>query len=116
LNLDTTWYRTGPDFPWGTITWLGGDLDVDDPRLRANYFSQSLHHFPVGYHPWHTSDLATKAYPCKRNQEHKQEQEDRNQNYVDHEVEFHKPMNDDTVRLHIWSKQKAHPNVVATAE
>ena len=39
------------------------------------------------------SDLAMKAYPCKRNQEDKQEQVDRNQNCVDHEMEFYKPMN-----------------------
>jgi hypothetical protein len=39
-----------------------------------------------------------KAYPCKRNQEHKQEQEERNQNCIDHEVGSHKQMNDDTVR------------------
>jgi hypothetical protein len=29
---------------------------------------------------------STKAYPYKRNQEHKQEQEERNQNYIDHEL------------------------------
>jgi hypothetical protein len=57
--------------------------------------------------PWHTSDLITKAYPCKCNQEHKQEQEERNQNCIDHEVGFHKPMNDDTVRWQIWSKQNS---------
>jgi hypothetical protein len=68
------------------ITWLGGDLDVDDPRLRANGSSQSLHHYSVGYHPWHTSDLATKAYTYKRNQEHKQEQVECNQNCVDYEL------------------------------
>ena len=34
-----------------------------------------------------------KAYPCKRNQEHKQEHEVRNQNCIDHEVGSHKPMN-----------------------
>jgi hypothetical protein len=44
------------------------------------------------------SDLTTKAYPCKRNTEHKQEQEEHNQNYVDHEVGLHKPMNDDTIQ------------------
>jgi hypothetical protein len=32
------------------------------------------------------SDLAMKAYPCKRNQEHKQEQEKHNENYIDYEV------------------------------
>jgi hypothetical protein len=39
-----------------------------------------------------------KAYPGKRNQEHKQEQKERNQNCIDHEVGSHKPMNDDIVR------------------
>jgi hypothetical protein len=34
------------------------------------------------------------AYPCKRNQEHKQEQEEHNQNYVDYVLGSHKPMND----------------------
>jgi hypothetical protein len=33
-----------------------------------------------------------KAYPCKRNQEHKQEQEECNQNCVDYEMGSHKPM------------------------
>jgi hypothetical protein len=44
------------------------------------------------------SDLAMKAYPCKHNQEHKQEQVECNQNCDDYEVWFHKPMNGDTVR------------------
>jgi hypothetical protein len=74
---------------------LGGDLDVDNPRLQANDSSQSLHHCSIGYHPLHKSDLATKAYPCKRNQEHKQEQVEHNQNYVDYEFGSHKPMNDE---------------------
>jgi hypothetical protein len=56
----------------------------------------------VGYHPFHTNDLATKAYPCTGNQEHKQEQET---NILDYEVESHKPMNGDTVRWQIESKQ-----------
>jgi hypothetical protein len=97
-----------PDLPWGRITWLGGDLDVDDQRLRANESSQSLHHYSVGYHSWHTSDLATKAYPCKHNEEHKQE---RNQNCVDYKVGSHKPMDVDTVRWQLWSKQNQNPNV-----
>jgi hypothetical protein len=41
------------------------------------------------------SDLATKTYPCKRNQEHKQEQVEHNQNCVDYELGSHKPMNDE---------------------
>jgi hypothetical protein len=53
-----------------------------------------------------------KAYPCKRNQEHKQEQIEHNQNCIDHEVGSHKPMNDDIVRWHIWSKQNPNPNVM----
>jgi hypothetical protein len=55
-------------------------------------------HCSVGYHPCHMSDLAKKAYPCKRNQEHKQEQEEHNQSCVDYELESHKLMSDDTVR------------------
>jgi hypothetical protein len=39
-----------------------------------------------------------KAYPYKRNQEHKQEQEECNQNFVDYELGYHKSMNDDPVR------------------
>jgi hypothetical protein len=61
------------------------------------------------------SDLTMKAYPCKHNQEHKQEQEKHNENYIDYEVGSHKPMNDDIVRWHIWSKQNSNPNVAATA-
>jgi hypothetical protein len=77
---------------------LGGDLDVDDPRLRANGSSQSLHRCYVGYHPCHTSDLTKKAYPCKLNQENNQEQEEHNQNFIDYDVVSHKPMNGDIVR------------------
>jgi hypothetical protein len=44
------------------------------------------------------SDLAMNAYPCKLNQEHKQEEKEYYQNCIDHEVGSHKPMNDDTVR------------------
>jgi hypothetical protein len=56
-----------------------------------------------------------KDYPCKLNQEHKQEHEEYNQNCIDHEVGSHKPMNDDTVRWRIWSKQNPDPNMVAAA-
>ena len=80
------------------ITWLGEDFDVDDPRLRANESSQSLHHYSVGYHPWHTSDLATKAYPYKRNQEHKQEHEECNQNYFDHDAMLVQEKQDEQTR------------------
>jgi hypothetical protein len=54
------------------------------------------------------NDLATKAYPCKRNQEHKQEQE-MHSNRPDYKVESHKPMNGDTVRWQIESKQNPKP-------
>jgi hypothetical protein len=60
-------------------------------------------------------DLATKAYPYKCNQEHEHEQIERNQNWIDHEVGSHKPMNNDTVRWQIWSKQNSNPNVVVDA-
>jgi hypothetical protein len=43
------------------------------------------------------SYLTTKAYPSKRNQEHKQEQEECNQNCVYYELGSHKPMNGNTV-------------------
>jgi hypothetical protein len=39
-----------------------------------------------------------KAYLCKHNQEHKQEHEEHNQNNVDQEVGFYKPMNGDIVQ------------------
>jgi hypothetical protein len=65
--------RLSPDHPRGTVNLIGGELDVDDPRLRTNRTLQSLHHCSIGYHLCHTNDLAIMAYPCKRNQEHKQE-------------------------------------------
>jgi hypothetical protein len=40
-----------------------------------------------------------KAYPCKRNQEHKQVHVEHNQNIVDYELGSHKPMNDYIVYL-----------------
>jgi hypothetical protein len=65
--------RLSPDLPRGTVNLIGGELDVDDLRLRTNRTSRSLHYCSVGYHPCHTNDFTTKVYPCKRNQEHKQE-------------------------------------------
>jgi hypothetical protein len=86
--------RLNPDLPRGTVNLIGGELDIDDPRLRTNRTPQSLHHCSIGYHPCHINDLTTKAYPCKRNQKHKQEQEMQS-NRLDSEVESHKPMNGD---------------------
>jgi hypothetical protein len=43
--------RMNPDLPRGTVNLIGGELDVDDPRLRTNRTSQSVHHCSVGYHP-----------------------------------------------------------------
>jgi hypothetical protein len=65
--------KMSPDLLRGTINLIGGELDVDERRLRTIGTSQSLHHCSVGYHPCHTDDLATKTSPYKRNQEHKQE-------------------------------------------
>jgi hypothetical protein len=65
--------RLSPDLSRGTVNLIGGELDVDDPRLRTIRTPQSLHHCFVGYHPCHMNDLSMKAYPCKHNQEHKQE-------------------------------------------
>jgi hypothetical protein len=89
--------RLNPDLPRGTVNLIGGELDVDDPRLRMNRIPQSLRHCSVGYHPCHTNDLATKAYPCKHNQEHKQEQEMQS-NRLDYKVKSHKLKNGDTVQ------------------
>jgi hypothetical protein len=94
-----------PDLPRGMVNLIGGELNVDDPRLRTNRTLQLLHHCSVGYHPCHTNNLAMKACPCKRNQEYKQEQEMQS-NRLDYEVESHKPMNSDTVRWQIKSKQQ----------
>jgi hypothetical protein len=85
-----------PDLPRGTVNLIGGELDVDEPRLRMNRTSQSLHHCSVGYHSCHTNDLAMKAYPCKPNQEHKQGQEMQS-NKHDYEMGPHKPTNDNTI-------------------
>jgi hypothetical protein len=98
------------DLPWDRIAWLGGDLNVDDSRFWANGSSQTLQDCSVVYHPWHTSDFAGKAYPCKHNQEHKQEQEECNQDYVDYELGSHKLMNNNIVRWHIWYKKT--PNLI----
>jgi hypothetical protein len=86
-----------PDLSRGTVNSIGGELNVDEPRLRMNRTSQSLHHCSVGYHSSHTDDLAMMAYPCKRNQEHKQEQEMQS-NKLDYEMGSHKPMNGDPIR------------------
>jgi hypothetical protein len=61
------------------------------------------------------NDLTMKAYPYKRNQEHKQEQE-RQSNRLDYKVESHKPMNGDTVRGQIESKQNPNPKVAMATE
>jgi hypothetical protein len=53
-----------PDLSRGTINLIGGELDVDEPRLRMNKPSQSLHHCSVGYHPCHTDDLTMKLIPA----------------------------------------------------
>jgi hypothetical protein len=78
VHVVTEWSETNrrlsPDLSKDMVNLIGGELDVDDPRLQTNRTSQSLHHCSVGYHLCHMNDLAMKAYPCKRNQEHKQEQ------------------------------------------
>jgi hypothetical protein len=94
---------------------LDGDLDVDDPRLWANGSAQSLHHGFIGYHPLHTSDLTTKAYPYKRNQEHKQEQIKHNKKCVDYDLESHKPMNNELFNDRYDLSKIPNPNVGADA-
>jgi hypothetical protein len=78
------------------VNLIGGQLDVDELKLRTIGTSQSLHHCSIGYHPCHTEDLTMKAYPCKRNQEHKQKQEMQS-NKIGYEMGSHKPLNSDTV-------------------
>jgi putative ribosome biogenesis GTPase RsgA len=56
-----------------------------------------------------------KAYPCKRNQEHKQQQ-GMQSNRFDYEMKSHKPMNGDTVWWQIESKQNPNPKVVMATE
>jgi hypothetical protein len=55
-----------------------------------------------------------KVYPCKHNQEHKQEQEMQS-NKLGYEMGSHKPMNGDTVWWQIESKQNT-PNMVMATE
>jgi plastocyanin len=61
------------------------------------------------------SDFTTKAYPCKRNQEHKQEQEIQS-NRLDYEMGSHKSMNGDTVLWQNESKQNPNPKVATATE
>ena len=60
---------------WITLV-VGGARHTDpasDPKTRIQ---QSLHHNSSGYQLCHNPvDLAKKANPCKRNEEHKQELE-----------------------------------------
>jgi hypothetical protein len=102
--------RLSPHLPRGTVNLIGGELDIDDPRLRTNRTPQSLHHCSVGYHLCHANDLTAKAYPCKRNQEHKQEQEMQS-NRLDYEMGSHKPMNGDTVWWQNESKKNPNPKM-----
>jgi hypothetical protein len=59
------------------VSWLVEILMLMKKALnKMNEPLQTLHHGSVGYQSVHTwIDLAKKAYPCKRNREHKQEQE-----------------------------------------
>jgi plastocyanin len=56
-----------------------------------------------------------KAYPCKCNKEHKQEQEMQS-NQLGYKMGSHKPMNGDTVRWQIESKKNPNPNMVMATE
>jgi hypothetical protein len=66
-----------PDLPRGRGRSIGGDLDVGEEGSEQTIVTlQSLYHGSVGYQHVHTRVVLTKkAYPCKCNQEHKQEQE-----------------------------------------
>jgi hypothetical protein len=62
------------------------------------------------------SDLSTKAYPCKRNQEHKQEHEERNENCIDHKVRSHKPMTVTLFHDRYDLSKTPNPNMVGIAD
>jgi hypothetical protein len=74
--------RLVPDLPRGRGRSIGGDLDVGEEGSEHTIVTlQSLHHGSIGYQHVRTRvDLAKKAYPCKCNREHKQEQEWMQQN------------------------------------
>jgi hypothetical protein len=75
--LTTLDERLIPDLPWGRGRSIGGDLDIGEEGSEQTIVTlQWLYHGSVGYQHVHTwVDLAKKAYPCKCNPEHKQEQE-----------------------------------------
>jgi hypothetical protein len=54
-----------------------------------------------------------KAYPYKRNQEHKQEQVEHNQKCVDHDVGFNKLMHDELFDNRYDLSKTPNTNVVA---
>jgi hypothetical protein len=68
--------RLGLNLSRGRGRSIGGDLDVDEEGFKQTIVTlQSLHYGSVGYqHVLTRVDLPKKAYPCKCNQEHKQEQ------------------------------------------
>jgi hypothetical protein len=71
------------------LEWI---LAVTTPLLR--WLSPVTHEWP--------RHLATKAYPCKRNQEHKEERKEHNQNCIDYKLGSHKPMNDIKTQTLMW--------------
>jgi hypothetical protein len=62
-----------PNLPRGRGRSIGGNLDVDEEGSKQMIITfKSLHHGSVGHqHVCKRVGLAKKAYPCKRNQEHK---------------------------------------------
>jgi hypothetical protein len=69
--------RLVPDLPRGRGRSIDEDLDVGEEGSEQTIVTlQSLHHDSDGYQHARTRvGLTKKAYPCKCNQEHKQEQE-----------------------------------------
>jgi hypothetical protein len=69
--------RLVPDLSQGRGRSICGVLDIGEEDSKHTIVTlQLLHHGSIGYQHVHTRvDLAKKAYPCKCNREHKQEQE-----------------------------------------
>jgi hypothetical protein len=92
-----------PDLLRGRGRSIGGDLNVGEEGSEQMIVTlQSLHHGSDGHQHVHTLvDLAKKAYPCKCNQEHKQEQERMQLNLLINvlitNVGLYKPLSGETV-------------------
>jgi hypothetical protein len=72
-----------PDLPRGRGRSIVENLDVGEEGFEQMIVTlQLIQHSSIGYqHMWTRVGLTKKAYPCKCNREHKQEQERMQLNY-----------------------------------